>query len=128
MKVKDVIVFCQPILAKHSVPIIEESTCDSSTLYPMCDQGRLRCDCASRAFGIGTRSLFKTLVHQSDDVTFSFCLNHHNLVCRPGHPNETPCYQASQLGLYCLLHIYVTFEQLMNRCIGKTLCLRVSKE
>ena len=31
-------------------------------------------------------------------------------------PDETPYYQASQLGLHCLL--YVTFEKLVNRCIG----------
>ena len=31
-------------------------------------------------------------------------------------PDETPYYQASQLGLHCLL--YVTFEKPVNRCIG----------
>ena len=33
------------------------------------------CDCASRAFDIGTHLLFKTLVHQSDDL-FSFPLSY----------------------------------------------------
>ena len=49
-------------------------------------------------------------------IGFSFGLSHHNWYFKHCCPDETPYYQASQLGLHCLL--YVTFEKLVNRCIS----------
>ena len=45
-------------------------------------------------------------------VAFSFRLGISNIAVS----DETTYFQASQLGLHCLL--YVTFEKLMNGCIG----------
>ena len=84
----------------------------------------------SRAFDIGTHFICKILVYQSDN----FC--HILFPFEPSKlvdPNETLYYQASKLGLHCLLYMYFRFEQLVReymhpRSLIRSICLQVFNE
>ena len=65
------------------------------------------------AFDIGTHLLSPVRQLLLHSLSVCVIINWYFKHCCP---DETPYYQASQLGLHCLL--YVTFKKLVNRYIG----------